>query len=95
MRDRRPRAQLPVFMLHACMQLLLTMSLFRFRFRPLAPVTSEINEADFCSTVPTLSESGLGVVEYWQVTTAVNKELAAPPANGDMVVVLTHLSNVQ
>ena len=60
------------------------MSLFRFGFRPLtpttSPATSEINEAEFCSTLPTLSESGLGVVEYQQVATAVNKELAAPPA---------------
>ena len=60
------------------------MSLFRFGFRPLtpatSPATSEINEAEFCSTLPTLSESGLGVVEYQQVATAVNKKLAAPPA---------------
>ena len=60
------------------------MSLFRFGFRPLtpttSPATSEINVADFCSTLPTLSESGLGVVEYQQVATAVNKELAAPLA---------------
>ena len=60
------------------------MSLFRFGFRPLtpttSPATSEISEADFCSTLPTLSESRLGVVEYQQVATAVNKELAAPPA---------------
>ena len=60
------------------------MSLFRFGFRPLtpatSPATSEINEAEFCPTLPTLSESGLGVVEYQQVATAVNKELAAPPA---------------
>jgi len=59
------------------------MSVFRFGFRPLtpttSPATSEINEADFCSTFPTPSESGLGVVEYQQVATAVNKELAAPP----------------
>ena len=60
------------------------MSLFRFGFRPLAPATSqatsEINEDDFRSTLPTLSESGLGVVEYQQVATAVSKELAAPSA---------------
>ena len=60
------------------------MSLFRFGFRPLppttSPATSEINEAGFCSTLPTLSESGLGIVEYQEVATAVNKELAAPPA---------------
>ena len=60
------------------------MSLFRFGFRPLPPTTSpdtsEINEAGFCSTLPTLSESGLGVVEYQEVATAVNLELAAPPA---------------
>ena len=45
------------------------------------PATSEIIEADLCSTFPTLSESGLGVVEYMyqQVATAVNKELASPP----------------
>ena len=58
------------------------------------------DEADFCSTAPTLSESGLGVVEYQRVATVVNKELAAPLAkwNGDAVVVLTqltHRSNVQ
>ena len=59
------------------------MSLFRLGFGPLtlttSPATSEINEPDFCSTFPTPSESGLGVVEYQQVATAVNKELAAPP----------------
>ena len=59
------------------------MSLFRLGFGPLtlttSPATSEIDGADFCSTLPTLSESGLGVVEYQQVATAVNKELAAPP----------------
>jgi len=61
----------------------LKMSVFRFGFRPLtpttSPATSEINEADFCSTLSAFSESGLGVVEYQQVATAVNKELAAPP----------------
>ena len=68
----------------SCLESKLKMSLFRFGFRPptptTSPATSEINEADFCSTLPTLSESGLGVVEYQQVATAVNKELAAPPA---------------
>ena len=57
---------------------------FQFGFRTLAPstspATSENNKADLCSTLPTLTESGLGVVEYQQVATAVNKELAAPPA---------------
>ena len=60
------------------------MSLFRFGFWPLTPTTSpattEINEADFCSTLPTLSESGLVVVEYQQVATAVNNQLAVPTA---------------
>ena len=67
----------------------LTMSLFQFGFSPLtsatSPSTSEINDADFCSTLPTLSESGLGVVEYQQVATAVNKELTAPPSKTEML----------
>ena len=60
------------------------MSLFQFGFRPLtptqSPATSEINEADFCSTFPTLSESGVGVVEYQQAAT---KNLLHPKHNGD------------
>ena len=58
------------------------MSLFQFGFRRQATssATTESNESDFCSTLPTLSESGLGEVEYQQVATAVNKELAAPAA---------------
>lgn len=58
------------------------MSLFQFGFRRQATssATTESNESDFCSTLPTLSESGLGEVEYQQVASAVNKELAAPTA---------------
>ena len=74
------------------------MSLFQFGFRSLTQSTSQNQDSpnrEIVSTLPTLIESGLGRIEYEQVTTALSDDSVPVKKRRGRPIQLTPQNSVQ